>query len=130
MCTPRCTTLEFQNSPIYLDELESREAFYKKPIWVFNYDKFKSFRILKALPDVDHPHLADFEFCHTDHLSMIRKLLTGRGKPNILTFYHPELKALPLTSFVILFAGEIRTVCGTRRSTPLLQIWGVIFYTS
>lgn len=106
--TPCGTTLEFQNSPICLEELESREAFYKNLIWVLNGKKFKGFRILKALPDVDHPHLADFEFCHTDHLSMIRKseLLTGRGKPKVLNFYHPELKALPLTSFYYSFCWK------------------------
>jgi len=98
--TPCGTTLEFQNSPIGMEELESREAFYPKLVWVLNGKKFKGFRILKHLPDVNDPRLAGLEFCHSDHLSMIRKsdLLHGKGKPSLLNFYHPELKKLPLTS--------------------------------
>lgn len=102
------TTLEFQNSPIDIEELESREAFYPKLVWVLNGKKFKGFRILKHLPDVDDPRLSDFEFCLSDHLSMIRKsdLLNGRGHPKILNFYHPELKKIPLTSHYYSFCWK------------------------
>jgi hypothetical protein len=98
--TPCGTTIEFQNSPISLKELKSREAFYPKLVWVLNGKKFKGFRILKSLPDVDDPKLDAFEFCHSDHLSLIRKsdLLSGIAKPKILNFYHPEIKGIPLTS--------------------------------
>ena len=98
--TPCGTALEFQNSPICMEELKSRELFYPKLVWVLNGKKFKGFRILKRLPDVDDPRLSGYEFCHTDHLSMIRKsdLLLGSGKPKVLNFYHPEIKGLPLTS--------------------------------
>jgi hypothetical protein len=98
--TPCGTTLEFQNSPICMEELQSREAFYPNLIWVLNGMKFKGFRILKHLPDVDDPRLCGYEFCHTDHLSMIRKsdLLSGRGRPGVLNFYHAEIKDVPLTS--------------------------------
>ncbi|MEJ2902490.1 competence protein [Pedobacter panaciterrae] len=106
--TPCGTTLEFQNSPICIEELESREAFYPKLIWILNGKKFKGFRILKHLPDVDHPKLADFEFCHSDHLSMIRKsdLLGRKGHPKILNFYHPELKNIQLTSHYYSFCWK------------------------
>lgn len=102
------TTIEFQNSPIGIEELKSREAFYPKLVWVLNGKKFKGFRILKSLPDVDDPRLADYEFCHTDHLSMIRKsdLILGRGKPKVLNFYHKEIKDIPLTSHYYSFCWK------------------------
>lgn len=45
--------LEIQNSPISLEELRSRESFYKNLLWIINGEKFKSrFKIWKApLPD-------------------------------------------------------------------------------
>ncbi len=106
--TPCGTTLEFQNSPISLAELESRESYYPKLIWVLNGKKFKGFRILKHLPDVDDPRLRDYEFCHSDHLSMIRKedLLNTRGKIKRLNFHHPELRDIPLTSHYYSFCWK------------------------
>lgn len=104
--TPCGTTLEFQNSPISLEELKSREAFYPKLIWILNGKKFKGFRILKNLPDVDDPRIAEYDFCHTDHLSMIRKSDFLQGHPRVLNFYHPELKKLPLTSYYYSFCWK------------------------
>lgn len=106
--TPCGTTLEFQNSAICLQELESREAYYPKLVWVLNGKKFKGFRILKHLPDVDDPRLSGYEFCHTDHLSMIRKadLLQGRGATKVLNFLHPELRNIPLTSHYYSFCWK------------------------
>lgn len=106
--TPCGTALEFQNSPIAMEELESRESFYPKLVWVLNGKKFKGFRILKHLPDVDDPRLSGFEFCHSDHLSMIRKaeFLNGIVKPKVLNFYHPELKNIPLTSHYYSFCWK------------------------
>lgn len=94
------TAIEFQNSPITESELLSREAFYPNLIWVLNGKKFKGFKILKALPDVDDPALANFEFSYTANLTMVRKsdLLNGVGKPRVLTFHHPELRSVQLTS--------------------------------
>jgi hypothetical protein len=98
--TPNGTTIEFQNSPINLNELRSREAFYPKLIWVLNGKKFKGFKVLKALPDVDDHRIADFEFSHTANLTMVRKneVLARVVKPKTLTFHHPELRNIPLTS--------------------------------
>ncbi|MCX2454192.1 competence protein [Pedobacter sp. PLR] len=106
--TPCGTTIEFQNSPICLQELESREAYYPKLVWVLNGKKFKGFRILKHLPDVNDPRISGYEFCHTDHLSMIRKidLLQGKGKTKVLNFHHPELKNIPLTSHYYSFCWK------------------------
>lgn len=106
--TPCGTTLEFQNSPICIEELKSREAFYPKLCWILNGKKFKGFRILKALPDVDDPKLLGYEFCSTDHLSMIRKLdfTNGLIKPKVLNLYHPELKGITLTSHYYSFCWK------------------------
>ncbi|TKC10936.1 competence protein [Pedobacter polaris] len=98
--TPCGTAIEFQNSPICVAELQSREAFYPNLIWVVNGAKFKGFKILKHLPDVDDPKLAAFEFRDTANLCMVRKsdVLSGIVKPRVLTFHHPELRHIPLTS--------------------------------
>lgn len=106
--TPCGTTLEFQNSPIGLDELKSREAFYPKLCWILNGKKFKGFRILKALPDIDDPKLFGYDFCSTDHLSMIRKadFINGVIKPKVLNFYHPELKGISLSSHYYSFCWK------------------------
>lgn len=106
--SPSGHTIEFQNSPITLAELESREAFYPNLIWVVNGKKFKGFKVLKHLPDVDDPKLNDYEFCHSDHLSMIRKkdLINGIIKPKILNFLHPELKGINLTSHYYSFCWK------------------------
>lgn len=94
--TPSGYTIEFQNSPIALAELNSREAFYPNLIWVLNGKKFKGFKILKHLPDVDDPKLKDYEFCHSDHLSMVRKSEVMQGGPiqKYLIFIIPNFRAL------------------------------------
>ncbi|TCD12237.1 competence protein [Pedobacter frigidisoli] len=106
--TPSGYTIEFQNSPITLAELQSREAFYPNLIWVLNGKKFKGFRVLKHLPDVDDPKLRDYEFCQSDHLSMLRKADVQQGLLNskILNFYHPELKGIAFTSHYYSFCWK------------------------
>lgn len=73
--TPCGTTIEFQHSPISLEELRSREAFYPNLVWVVNGKKFKGFKVLKHLPDVDDPQLAAYEF-YTQIKLTIRLLKT------------------------------------------------------
>jgi hypothetical protein len=106
--TPCGTTIEFQNSPITMKELISREAFYPKLVWVLNGKKFKGFRILKSLPDVDDPKLLDYDFCQSDHLCMVRKsdLLQGHQKPKRLNFYHAEIKDVKFTSYYYSFCWK------------------------
>lgn len=104
--TPCGTTLEFQNSPISLEELRSREAFYPKLIWVLNGKKFKGFRILKHLPDVDDPRLQPYDFCLSDHLSMLRRSELQSGTAKRLNFHHPELRSVPLTSYYYSFCWK------------------------
>ncbi|MFC4210880.1 competence protein [Pedobacter lithocola] len=98
--TPCLTAIEFQNSPISLAEMQSREAFYPNLIWILNGKKFKGFRILKNLPNPNDSKLVDYEFCNTDHLSMVRKaeVIDGIIKPKVLNFYHKEIKGVAITS--------------------------------
>lgn len=87
------TAIEFQNSAITLEELKSREEFYPNLVWVVNGAKFKGFKVLKHLPDVDDARLMDFEFSHTANLTMVRK-----NETKVMTFHHPELRSIPFTS--------------------------------
>ena len=93
-------TIEFQNSSIRLAELQSRACFYPKLIWVVNGLKFKGFKILKSIPNPLDPLLNDYEFCVSEHLSLIHRMdaLAQKLKPEILTFYHTELKNIPISS--------------------------------
>lgn len=90
------TAIEFQNSSITLAELQSREAFYPNLIWVVNGAKFKGFKVLKALPFLNDPKLAEFEFSQGSNLTLIRKadLELGVANPRPLTFHHPELRGI------------------------------------
>jgi competence protein CoiA len=99
-------TIEFQNSPITLHELQAREAFYPKLIWIVNGLKFKGFKILKALPHPDHPVLENYEFRNSEHLSMIRKTDALRQNANteVLNFYHEDLKNIPITTAFYAFS--------------------------
>ncbi|MGO4878095.1 competence protein CoiA [Pedobacter psychrotolerans] len=99
-------TIELQNSAISLTELQAREAFYPKLIWLVNGLKFKGFKILKSIPDPHHPALDDFEFCLSEHLSMIRKIdaLTQNPNPAILNFYHQDLKSVPVSTAFYAFS--------------------------
>lgn len=108
ICTACGTIIEFQNSPICIEELRSREAFYPKLIWVLNGKKFKGFSILKHLPDIDDPKLTGYEFCHKEHLSMIRKSdFQRRGmQAKALNFYHAELKDIRFTSHYYSFCWK------------------------
>ncbi|SFH00855.1 competence protein [Pedobacter insulae] len=103
--TPCGTAIEFQNSPLCLEELRSREAFYPNLIWVVNGAKFKGFKVLKHLPDVADSRLSAFEFSHTSNLTMVRKsdIILGVEKPKVMTFHHPELRNVPLTSYYYSF---------------------------
>lgn len=96
--TPCGTAIEFQNSPITLEELRSRETFYSNLIWIVNGAKFKGFKVLKHLPDVDDVRLVDFEFSHTSNLTMVQK-----GETKTITFHHPLLRSIPLTSYYYSF---------------------------
>ncbi len=55
--------IEFQNSPMSLEELESREKFYKNVVWILNGAKFKKrFHILGELPNPKLEYVKDISF--------------------------------------------------------------------
>lgn len=61
--------LEFQNSPISLGELSSREQFYKKMVWVINGLSFKNnFEFGYKLPDPNSKFPNGFKFLGYRHM--------------------------------------------------------------
>lgn len=60
---PDGTVIELQNSPMSVEEMNSRETFYgERMIWIVNGEKFKDhIRIGDALPDPYHPKVRDFK---------------------------------------------------------------------
>lgn len=119
-------TIEFQNSPISTGELKAREIFYPKLIWVVNGAKFKGFKILKVLPHPNNPGLDQFEFCNTEHLSMVRKtdVLSQRKNPEILNFYHADLKHIPVTSDFYSFSWKHPHQAWLNASCPVFIDFG------
>jgi len=68
--TSHNVVVEVQNSPISLEELCSREQFYKNMVWIVNGEKFlKRFKILKhtPLPEPNVPELQDIMFIPTNN---------------------------------------------------------------
>lgn len=61
--TPKGITIEFQNSSISLSEVQSRDNFYKKLIWVINGIQFKNnFNIQESIPNPMDKILEGFDF--------------------------------------------------------------------
>jgi competence protein CoiA len=55
--------IEFQNSPMSIEELKSREKFYKNMIWIINGKSFKkNFYILHELPNPKAVFVKDIAF--------------------------------------------------------------------
>jgi hypothetical protein len=68
--TSHNVVVEVQNSPISLEELHSREQFYKNMVWIVNAEKFlKRFRVLgnNRLPDPSVTELHDIMFFHSNN---------------------------------------------------------------
>jgi competence protein CoiA len=61
--TPQGITIEFQHSHLSVDELLSRNNFYKKLIWVLNAQSFKNnVRLTTAIPNPRSPIMEPFYF--------------------------------------------------------------------
>lgn len=61
--TKKGVVLEFQHSPISLDELNAREKFYQKLVWIVNASAFqKQFKIGNKLPDPASDFPPNLEF--------------------------------------------------------------------
>ena len=71
--TDKGFVFEFQNSPMSLEELKSREQFYKEMLWIVNGEKFKNnFYILGELPDPRDTYFSDIAFCSTGKNNIAR----------------------------------------------------------
>lgn len=84
--------LEIQNSPISLEELRSREQFYKNLVWIVNGEKFAArFKVAlnQFLPDPQSKEFDDIVFVPSHHgAAFWRKsenpqALTGEGNPMV-----------------------------------------------
>jgi hypothetical protein len=119
-------TIELQNSPITTEELQSRERFYPKLIWVVNGLKFKGFKILKSIPNPLSPLLDSFEFCASEHLSVIRKIdaLAKNPQPEVLNFYHKELKSIPVSADFYSFSWRNAHKAWLNASCPIFIDFG------
>jgi competence CoiA-like predicted nuclease len=61
--TPNEVTIEFQYSSISSEEMECRNQFYSKLIWVVNGIRFKeNFRFVGKIPNPNSPLFAEYEF--------------------------------------------------------------------
>lgn len=66
----RGIVLEIQNSPISLEEMRSREAFYKNLLWIVNGEKFQSRFKVALSQGLPHPLSKEFDdivFAPTHH---------------------------------------------------------------
>lgn len=74
--------LEVQNSPISLEELKSRESFYKNLVWIVNGEKFMSrFKIWKApLPNPLASGFEDIVFMASKYETSCSMFIRKSGK--------------------------------------------------
>lgn len=78
--TPQGVTIEFQNSALPIQELNIRNAFYKKIIWVVNAQPFKEkVKFTYAIPNPESHLLTDYNFS-----------VNTEGLSNSLTFFLKE----------------------------------------
>lgn len=60
---PSGLVIELQHSPMPLEEMRSREAFYDRMVWIVDAKPFKNhISMFNPLPDPSLPQLADFRF--------------------------------------------------------------------
>lgn len=107
--TPEGLTIEFQNSSLSLMELQSREAFYQKLIWVINGLKFKGFSLGKAIPDPKSPVLDEYELNSGSCVVYTRKserYLPLRLKDKF-TLEHPAFNHIQASNIIILLTGSM-----------------------
>jgi hypothetical protein len=79
--------IEFQNSPINVEELKARENFYKRVIWIVNGEHFKKrFVITSIFPDPNSEFPEDIVFKGN---SFFRKSENPNYPDNIKVITHP-----------------------------------------
>ena len=95
-------TIEFQNSPIPVEEFNQRNSFYKKIIWVVNGLKFKdNITLDRQIPHPADPQLKEFEMQGMVFFKKEDILDLGIPEPRMLQVYSlndPELKGVELSN--------------------------------
>jgi competence protein CoiA len=107
--TSNGVTIEFQNSPISLQELRSRNGFYKSLIWVVNARKFKGqFKFENATPDPYSDQLKDYDFAGGPFAHFFRrKDLTGPDSAyELINLNHRELQHIQKSNEFWLFTWK------------------------
>jgi len=97
---PTGLTLEFQNSSLSIEEMQSREAFYPKMIWIVNGLKFRGFNLGISIPNPALPGFKDFEFNGQAHVTWTRvseRLYPAKLKDR-LSLRHPEMAKIKPSS--------------------------------
>ncbi|SDS78922.1 hypothetical protein SAMN05216222_2280 [Pseudomonas prosekii] len=85
---PDGTVIELQNSPMSIEEMESREAFYgERMVWIVNAEKFRSqITIQEALPNPQANFVADLMFVQPTTGPRTNNVII-RGDGRSLMFY-------------------------------------------
>ncbi|MBX2907887.1 MAG: hypothetical protein KF744_17715 [Taibaiella sp.] len=94
--TSKGVTIEFQNSPISLDEVRSRDTFYRNLIWVVNGVKFKGgFKLTCSIPNPRTFLLDNLELLTNTNANEI--LFQQPGSDEILNIFSPQLENVLLS---------------------------------
>ncbi|RZK44413.1 MAG: hypothetical protein EOO61_03855 [Hymenobacter sp.] len=97
--TNRDVVLEFQNSPISLEELLSRERFYKKMIWVVNGLHFKeNFEFGYKLPNPKSSFPKRFRFIGWKHTIAYDRIEYPEGSKMVELL--GRIEGIPIQQFV------------------------------
>jgi competence protein CoiA len=112
--TPKGVTIEFQNSPISIDELRSRDEFYKSLIWVVNGAKFKeNFSLTCAIPMPTSPLLSNFSIAGVPKYP--KHLKNGR---DALKFFRNPTHKFDFEADRILSLDDLEGVCELLDNSP------------
>lgn len=92
------TVIEFQNSPMSLQELQSREQFYEDMIWVVNGRNLaNNMKLMAALPDPEHASMQNIGVQNTNHKTHFIYFHISEYHPGELIEIHSSDKIEHLT---------------------------------
>lgn len=99
--TKNGVVLEFQNSPMSSNELNSREVFYKKLIWVVNASNFqKQFKVGNKLPDPESEFPKYLEFLDCRHNLVYNNQNISKGSPSQLVQILDSYNGVSITRLI------------------------------
>jgi len=97
--TPSGVILEFQNSSISVEEITSRDQFYKKLIWVVNGSHFSKNIELDYIPNPEDSKLDEYEITNTKHCILNFKNEIIKGERLLQIFGFQDLKLKPASGY-------------------------------